>query len=292
MAQVNWDLFKCRASAINKMMATKPGEKPISDIGLRKIGEFEEKMKSKPLAPGMALEYAALIQKRDNPPKQELADGCIGYLLEVYAWLRFGIIPVGKESLDMLQMRKGKECEQIAIKLLSSVDGEVYKQHKERIENDYLSGEIDAYCGASVFNANTIVDIKNAFDYPVFLKKVTGGLENGQREQVATYCAITKAKSGYIVNCLVDSPDDIIFEMKGRISRKLGIIDDTTPSFQEEWQKWERSMLFGRIPASQRVNKIPVELFSENEITQIYDRVKQCREWLWNFDENYQKMNL
>lgn len=292
MNETNFDLFKCRASAINKMMATKPGEKPISETGLRKIAEFEEKMKVKPLAKGMALEYVALIQKRDKPPKQELADGCIGYLLEVYAWMRFGIIPVDKESLDMLQTRKGKECEVDAIELLNFVDGQDYKRHKERIESEFLSGEIDAYTGNSVFEADTIVDIKNAFDYPGFLRKVTGELATGQREQVATYCAITKAKAGFIVNCLVDSTPDIIFEMLSKVKRKMNTIDENTPEFQKEWEKWERSMVFGQIPPNQRVNKKPVELFSENELTQIHDRVKQCREWLWKFDETYQKMNL
>lgn len=292
MTSINWDAFKCRSSAIKKMMSSKQGEKPISDSGLKKIAEFEEKMKVKPLAPGQQAEYLGYIAKRDNPPKQEMSDGCVEYLMEVYAWTKWGIIPIGKESMEILQLEKGKKCEPEALKMLNVVYGELWLPHKERISNDYLSGEIDAYLGESVMEATDIVDIKNAFDYPIFLRKLNAGLENGQREQVAGYCAITKAKQGWIANCLCSSPEEDVYEMRQRIIRKLGVIDDSTPSFAKEWDKWERSMNFERIPITQRVKKIPVEIFSENELTQIYDRVKVCREFLWKFDEEVEKMNL
>lgn len=292
MSQLNWDDFKCRASAIKKMMASKQGERPISDAGLRKIAEFEEKLKWKPLAPGQQTEYFGLIAKRDNPPKQELAEGCIEYLMAEYAWRKWGIIPIGKESMEILQVEKGKQCEPEALMMLSVVYGELWVAHKERISNEYLSGEIDAFLGESVMQATEIVDIKNAFDYPIFLRKLHSEIENGYREQVAGYCAITGATKGWIANCLCSSPEPDVFEMRQRIIRKLGVIDDSTPSFMEEWEKWERSMNFERIPMTQRVKKVPVELFSENELNQIYDRVKMCREFLWKFDEQVEKMNI
>lgn len=292
MSEVNWDEFKCRCSGIKKLLATKPGEKPISETGLRKIAEFEEKMKLKPLAPGQKIEYAELIQKRDKPPKVELADGAIEYLMEVYAWKTEGMIPVNKESMDLLQLRKGKQCEVDAKALLSAVDGFLYETHKERIENEFLSGEVDYFLGTSIYEATNVTDCKNAFDYPGFLRKINGGLENGQREQVAGYGDITGAKELFIANCLVDNPIEVIEEIRWKVMKKMGIIDDSVPSFVKEWERWERSMKFSHIAPNKRVHKIPVEPFTEFERQAIYDRVKFCRNWLWEFDEFYKKMNL
>jgi hypothetical protein len=239
----------------------------------------------------MKVEYAALVQKRDNPPPKQLSDGAVEYLMEVYAWHKHGTIPVGKESKEIMQLEKGKKVEGLSIALLSVVDGVFYEQHKDRISNDYLSGQIDAYLGQSVYEATTIVDIKSAFDHPSFLKKIHMGLENGQREQVAGYCAITGASEGYIANCLVDNPDEDIEEMKYRIAKKMGCLTTESPEFLQEWPKWFRSMKFGHIPHHKRVFKIPVELFSEFELQAIYDQVKYCREWLWKFDEMYENLN-
>lgn len=290
MTNINWDEFKCRASCINKMMATKKGKEPISETGLRKIKEFESR--DKEMTEKMKIEYAALVYKRDNPPPDELADGAIEYLMEVYAWKTEGMIPVGKESMDLLQLKKGKMVEEASGLLLNVVDGVIYQRHKERISNDYLSGEIDFYLGESVMQATRIVDTKNAQDYPGYLKKINNGLENGQKEQLQGYGDISGAKELFIANCLVSNPFEIIEEMKWKVMRKLGCATSESPEFLEEWPKWEKSMIFDSIAQNKRVHKIPVEPFTEFERQAVYDRVKFCRDWLWKFDETFQKMNL
>lgn len=283
------ETFKCRCSGISKIMAVKKGCEPISEVQLRRISELEARTKA--MTPNMEIEYAGLVNKRDNPPPKQLADGCIEYLMEVYSWNEHGTIPVGKESKEIMQLEKGKKVEKSSIELLSVVEDVYYEQHKDRIFNDYLSGQIDCYLGKSVYEATNITDIKSSFDQPSFLKKIHMGLENGQREQVAGYCAITGASEGYIANCLVDNPDEDIEEMKFRLAKKMGCLTTESPEFLEEWKKWYRSMKFGHTPAHQRVFKIPVELFSKFELEAVYDQVKYCREWLFKFDEMYKNLN-
>lgn len=290
MSQVNWDEFKCRCSGISKMMATKKGKEPISEVGLRRIAELEARTKA--MTETMKMEYIGLISKRDAPPKVELADGCIEYLMEVYSWKRFGMIPVTKEAMEVAQLEKGKRVEDECTELLSIVDSIEYKKFKERISNDYLSGEIDIYLGNNIFEATNVTDIKAAFDHPSFLKKINNGLANGQREQVAGYCDITGAGEGWVANCLVDNTTEDILDMKWRVAKKMNAITIESPDFLKEWEKWERSMIFSHIPHNQRVYKLPIELFTEFERNAIYDRVKYCREWLWKFDERYQSMNI
>jgi hypothetical protein len=272
------------------MTATKQGKEPISETGLKRIAELEARIK--PMTTAMQVEYAGLIAKRDAPPKVELADGCIEYLMEVYSWKRFGMIPVTKEAMEVAQLEKGKRVEEDCTELLTLVDGIEYKRFKERISNDYLSGEIDIYVGNNIFEATNVTDIKAAFDHPSFLKKLNNGLANGQREQVAGYCDITGAGEGWIANCLVDNTPEDILEMKWKVAKKMQALTIESPEFIKEWEKWERSMIFSHIPPNQRVHKIPVELFTDAERNSIYDRVKYCRDWLWKFDEMYQNMNL
>jgi len=234
---------------------------------------------------------AELLVKRENGKKVILSDTCIEYLMEWYAWETEQMIPVGKESLDNLSMRKGKEGEREAIALVSIYDGELYLEHKERIENEFLSGEIDCYLGESVYAAKNVTDIKNAFDYPTFLKKIHTGLENGQEEQLQGYGDITGAKELYIANTLVSASGEILEEMKYKVAKKFGAITTESPDFLEEWKKWYRSMVFSDMNPKKRVNKIKVEPFSEIRRQQVYDRVKICREWLFTFHEQRQKLN-
>lgn len=289
MNNTNWDLFKCRSSAIRKMMAIKQGTAGITEVQLARIKELEARTKE--MTEKMKIEYAELVNRRDNPPPPELSEGCIEYLMEVYAWETQGMIAVGKEAVDVVQLQKGKIGEKEAGKLLSIVDGEIYLQHKERISNDYLTGEIDFYLGQSVSKAQNITDTKNAFDYPTFLKKINNGLENGQREQLQGYGDITGATDLYIANCLISFTDEMIQDMKWRVLRKVNAVTEESPEFLEVWRKFEKSMVFDKIPPNQRVFKIKIDPFTDFYRQKVYDQVKICREFLWKFDESYQKLN-
>ncbi len=288
---VDWSAFKCRCSAITKMMSNKQGYAPLTELQEKKVLEFEQKEKDKGLTGPQKDELNAMIAKREMSKKIVLSDTCIEYLMQVYAWETEGMIPVDKESMEILSISKGKKQEKQAAVLLGFVDDVVYKDHKERISNEFLSGEIDLYLGESVYEAHTVADIKNAFDYPGFLKKINNGLENGQQDQIRGYGAITNAKELYIANCLVDCTEENIEEVRWRVAKKFGAVTIESPEFLEEWKKWERSMRFEHIDPYKRVHKIKVEPFTEFERQKVYDKVKICRDWLAEFHERYQKMN-
>ena len=282
--------FKCRCSAIVKALADSRSNPQLTPNQAGLIIEYESR--TKPPTENQKKEYARLLVLRENSSKVVLSDGYIDYLMEVYSWETEGMIPIGKESMDLMQMRKGKECETEGRMLLSAVDGEVYKVHKERIFNDYLSGEVDFYLGESIYKATNVTDCKNAFDYPTYLKKVNKGLENGQREQLQGYGDITSAQDLFVANCLISFSPDMVMDMKYKVMRKLNCATEESPEFLEEWPKWEKSMFFDKIDQHKRVFKIKVEPFTKEEQQKIYDRVKYGRDFLWEFDEKYQKMNL
>ena len=288
MKQVIWDNFKCRCSAISKMMSNKQGFAPLTELQVKELKDLEGKEMRTAKQNDRMIE---LMLKSDTSKKIVLSDTCIEYLMEVYAWETEGMIPVSKESMDILSISKGKKQEAQAGALLNFVDDVKYKTHKERISNEFLSGEIDFYLGESVYKAINVTDAKNAWDYPGYLKKINNGLENGQQDQIRGYGAITGATDLFIANCLVDCTDENIEEVKWRVAKKFDAISTESPEFKEEWKKWERSMRFEHIDPYKRVHKIKVEPFTEFERQKVYDKVKICRDWLYEFDEMMQKKN-
>lgn len=293
--EVNFDEFKCRCSAIKKMMAEKQGFATLTPKQEEKVIAYEKELEEKGcLAEGKKKDLADLYLKRENSKTIVLSDTCTDYLMEWYSWEVEGMIAVNKEAMMELNVgvKKGKLVEPQSLQLISIVRGEIYKVHKERIYNDYLSGEIDCYIGESVYEAIEVADMKNATDHPGFLKKIHGGLENGQKEQLQGYGDITGAKILGVKNTLVDMPDILIEEMRWSVLKAVGGTTFESPEFVAEWPKWERSMKFTHIPVHKRVYTIPVEPFTEIERQKVYDKVKICREWLWKFHEMYSNMNL
>lgn len=283
--------FKCRCSAISRMKSEKQGFESLTEKQEMMILEMEAKAVGKGLTDKQQEELNRLYAKREASKKIVLSDTCIEYLMEVYAWETEGMIPVSKESMEILSISKGKKQEAQAGALLNFVDDVEYKTHKERIFNEYLSGEIDFYLGESVYKATNVTDAKNAWDYPGYLKKINNGLENGQQDQIRGYGAITGATDLFIANCLVDCTEQNIEEVKWRVAKKFDAVSIESPEFLAEWAKWERSMRFDHIDPFKRVHKIKVEPFTSFELQKVYDKVKICRDWLYEFDENFQKKN-
>jgi hypothetical protein len=80
--------------------------------------------------------------------------------------------------------------------------------------------------------------------------------------------------------------------MKWAVTRKMGATTPESPEMLKEWPKWEKSMRFDHIAPHKRVNKIKIDPFTDSKRQKFYDRVKMGREWLNNFHERYQKLNI
>lgn len=287
--------FKCRCSAINKMKSNSRSNPQITEKQAETLREYRMKLDAGlKITTKQAEELIVLEEKENNSNKIVLSDTCIEYLMEVYSWEQFGMIPVGKESVMELNIstKKGKLVEVQSLLLNSVVTGEQYKVHKERIFNDYLSGEVDSYTGDHIYAATMVDDMKNSTDMPTFLKKINKGLENGQKEQLQGYGDITGAKILNVTNALVDMPDILVEEIRWSVLKATGATTDESPEFIAEWPRWERSIKFTHIPVHQRILKLSVEPFTEFERQKVYDKVKICRDWLFYFHEKYQNLNL
>lgn len=291
---MDFNNFKVRCSSISTVLSNSRSNPILTDKQIIRLKELEGK---DVLTPNMTAELADLIIKRDNGSKVILSDTCITYLLAEYAWRTEGMVSISRELMDIPQMQKGTIVEPQSLALLSIVDGVYYlpnedeNGNRERVSNDYLTGEVDAYEGDSIMTANVIPDVKSIFDYPTFLGKTQEPLTPSNEKQVQGYINITGAKSGFIANCLVDTDEGTIASIKYKLLSKMRCATEEDPKFKERWAMLEKSMKFSHIPPHKRVLKKKVEPMTADQEQKLYNRVKICREWLNQFHEQYQNLN-
>lgn len=286
--------LKVRCSSIGAVLATSRSNPGLSEKQAIRLIELEDRVT---LTEPMKRELADLLVKKQNSTKLILSDTCISYLMSEYAWRMEGMVSITREMMDVPQMQKGTIVEPESLKLLSKVDGIFYNSNedadgkRERISNDYLSGEVDAYVGESIMSATVIPDIKSIWDYPTFLCKIHEPLTIANDWQIKGYLDISGAGEGFVANCLVDTPADLIEAAKYKLLNKLDVATELSPDFLFKWNIISKSMTFSQIPEHKRVFKNPVERMSDIQQQIVYDRVKVCREWLEVFHENYQELN-
>lgn len=291
--EINWDTFKVRCSAINDVLAESKSNPSLTESQEKILARYRKNLDAgKTLTSVQKEEMTYFEVKEKNSNKLILSDTCITYLMTEYAWLTEGMIPVGREQLNLVAAKKGNMTELDGILLLSRVDRIEYKIHKQRIYNEFLSGQIDAYAGEDVMRAKIIADNKSSWDYPTYLGKLHVKVDNDHKNQLKGYGDITGAKLLYVSHTLVDCPPELIEEARWNLTRKLNAATPESPEVLELWPTWEHSMRFGRIPDHKRVHKIKIEPFTTHEQGRLYDKVKVCREWLNNFHEEFQKKNL
>lgn len=282
-----WENFKVRCSGIHKIMSNSRSNPTLTDKQRERLMELS--MKST-LTENQSKEMAELLVKEKNGSRVILSDTCIEYLLEAYAFAVYKKQSITKE-LDVQYTAKGKMVEEESIDLLGKLDGVVYFKNDQRVENEYLTGEPDVHNGQDIMSCTKIIDIKSVWDYPGFLRKMFQKLDNGYDYQLKGYMELTGAREAEIAYCLVNTPETMVNDFKRRLFYKMNVATEENPEYLLECAKLENSMYFDDIEIYQRVHKVPIQPFTEEQKQAVYDRVKVCREWLHEFHEKYQEMN-
>lgn len=292
--EIDWQSFKCRCSAIHSIVSNSRSNPSITEKQQLLLDDLDKK---ETLTEKQKEERTRLIQLKENSTKVILSDTAITYLLEEYAWRTQGMVRVTKELLDVPQMQKGTIVEPESLALMSYVDNVLYEPNRdangqrERVYNKYLSGEVDAYVGNSIMEAEILPDVKSIWDYPTFLNKIKEPLTVANDWQLKGYGDISGSPVLFVGNVLINTPESAVNKIKWKFLNKLDVATEESPEFKEKWAIIERSMYFSHIKPHLRVFKKPVERMTAIQQQFLYDRVKVCREWLNNFHEDYQKLN-
>lgn len=215
-------------------------------------------------------ELSRLMMKRDAPP--ELSETCKRHLVEVYVNKRFG----REKEVYSEAIEKGLAVEEEGITLYSFYNGAFYKKNLIRIENEYLTGQPDIIDGA------VIIDIKCSWDiFTFFSSKYSDRVNKAYFWQGMGYLdLVPEAQTFIIAYCLIDTPPNILNDMKRRLQWQMGVIDpETDENYRLICEKLDFLHKYEDVPQSKRITEVVFHR-DEAKIKSLHDRIDVCREWM------------
>lgn len=219
---------------------------------------------------------------------ETLSETCKSYLIDLMVDFKYG----RREEVKNDFVDKGTLVEQESIRLLSLHTMKKYTKNKERLSNDFITGEPD------IILPNEVIDIKSSFSAHTFFRAQKKDLNKMYFAQIQGYMALTGLQKGSVVYCLTNSPAYLIGK---EISRLAYRYEPESKEWRKSAMQVERNHIFNiaefkrvnpdyelvtpldewmfNIPTADRVFKFEVE--RDNELIQkIYDRAQQCRDYL------------
>jgi hypothetical protein len=199
------------------------------------------------------------------------------HLIDVYVSEVYG----RKTEIFNKYISKGNQVEEDSITLFSRVNKEFFTKNEKHLSNDYIKGTPDLFQGASIDNADKIIDIKSSWDIFTYFRTRGKDMNKMYYWQLMGYIALTGAQSATLAYCLVDTPDTLLNDEKRKLHWKMGLIDDNHPDFIEACEEIDKLGKYNDIQLKDRVYTINVER-NESDINRIYQRVMEAREWMNN----------
>lgn len=218
---------------------------------------------------------------------------CTDYITKLFLENKYN----RREQFETKYIEKGIKQEEDALTLLARVKKYFFKKNSERLYNEFITGEPDAYIGKSINSCKEGFDVKcswSLWTFPFGEEK----LNSDYRYQNLGYMDLTGAEKWTTVYCLVNAPANLILNEKQKLWYKMDCPDHTNEKYVEKVVEIEKNMIFDMvqfkrdnpgfdieckdwcydIPAKERVIEFVIER-DEKEIEKIHDRVEECREW-------------
>lgn len=277
MELTNWSNAYIRCSCIGKIMANGRG----SVLTEKQAAELERLSSLESPTEKQQETLKVLLEKRYATPS--LSDTCKSYLKEVYMYHKYGKESVGGSERSRYTI-KGRSVEDESIMLLSRLDGQYYEKNQVRYQNDFLTGEPDILVSSPDNIITKVIDIKSSWDGNTLLSNIGSPLNQLYFYQVQGYMALTGAQQAEVAYVLVNMPQEIINGEKNRIFKTMNPVTEENIDYKKAIARLEHNMTFDEIPIRERVVRFKVER-DEELINNIYARVKQCREWLSEFEQ-------
>ena len=182
------------------------------------------------------------------------------------------------EEIITDQILKGILCEQDSIALVQQVLGGEFrisaKRHPEwrdklPLKNDYICGNPD------IILTDCVEDIKTSFDIRTFFR---AELTDQYELQLQGYMALTGKKKARLIYCLVDTPLEIVTELKKRAYFKFNC-DEQNPDYIRISEQHEfNHEVASRIEPKDRV-KIYEFDYNPETIIKLYGQIEKARNY-------------
>lgn len=216
------------------------------------------------------------IMTESRSKSEPISETAKAHLADKYVSAKYG----RETEIWNKYVEKGLAVEEDAITLYSRVSKQYFKKNELTISNQFISGTPDLFTGSIIHEADTIIDIKSSWDIFTFFRTTQDKLNKMYYWQLQGYMALTGAQSARLVYCLVNTPDNIIYNELNKLKWSMAVINpDTDPLYQEAAAKLEKLAKYDDVTMRERVNEIHIER-NDDDIEKLYERVKQCRVYM------------
>lgn len=191
-----------------------------------------------------------------------------------------------QNNIQNKYIQKGLMVEEDSITLYSRVKKQFFKKNKERISNEFITGEPDLYEGTNILKADVIIDAKSSWDIFTFFRTKTKPVNSDYYWQGQGYMALTGAKKFILAYCLVNTPGILINDEKRRLLYKMGVATEENEDFIQACEELERLMKYDDIPMQERVIEFEIER-NEDDIQAACANVIKCRKYLNELEQSF-----
>ncbi len=205
----------------------------------------------------------------------KLSETCKAQLFESYVTAKYGREP----EVQNKYILKGLMVEDESLKLYNRLKRTPVKKNDFIIENKYIKGQPALFTGEDIIHADTVILLKSSWDIFTFFRTGAEKLNQQYYWQLQGYMALTGARKGLLVHCLVNTPDVLIDDEKRRLLWKMGIYNDANKTYQRGCNELEKTMRFDDIPVEERINETTIDR-SDDNIERLYRRIVECRTFM------------
>lgn len=234
-----------------------------------------------------ASSWGALLSEPKTKEEKEagkLSLTCQKELLKIYRKEKYGW---DEDDITTQPMQKGTLVQTGSIMMYSVLEGKVFVENDEELENEWFKGKPDVYVGKSIREADQVDDMKNSYLLSNFTDKMVESVTPAQKCQLNVYYCLSQASGGNIVHALMSLPPEMFKEecdrLLWRMANKGQIATELAPEYLYEVEKLKKKYIYDHIPPEERIFKQPVER-DEELIQKMKNKVPLLREWLYNFD--------
>jgi hypothetical protein len=246
--------FKIRASACGSIMAGNVG---LSEPQQKKLKTFQDKVKAgKELTALQAAENDKLIGILNNPPLPA------GLKTFCQKWRKEKIYKRRKEFRSKYT-DKGNFCENQSIEFLNQILLENWEKCQEYKENDFLTGTAD------IVTSDTIIDIKNSWDFDTFPLYDYGIKNKDYYYQLQCYMELYDKPKATLAYTLMDAPFHLI-EREAKSQCYHSGIDYKSEEGSAVFHEVRKYMTYRNIDT-----KYKYKLFHIERDTAVIDKVKE-----------------
>jgi len=205
------------------------------------------------------------------------------YLKEKYDW--------DEDDITTPAMQKGTLVQTESILMYSKLEGKLFIENSDHLENDFFKGMPDLYLGKSIREAEQVDDMKNSHLLSNFTDKTVEAVTPAQKCQLNVYYDLSGASGGNIVHALMSLPP-VMFQKEcdkllWRMTNNGEIATEYAPEYLYEVELLKKKFIYDHIPEGERIFKHPVPK-DEDLIQKMKDKVPVLRQWLADYDQKRQ----